>query len=277
MLPGTESKELAQVRPSRVRSTGGVIQQRANHMGFPESIKEEVLVACGRHCALCHRFCGLKLELHHIKHQSEGRENTFDNCIPLCFDCHADMRSYDHLHPKGTKYSPSELKRHRDLWFEKVRGSHVASPSASLKVDQELFEEIKLHLDFGREIAFISDHNFGGSFRRKQLSGFVTFASRCRDPEFEFLDSDLEGIRAKLAAAVEVFLGHVGEYTFSQDPKHQILGVEKDWAFKNPRKLDEAVEALNGSSTAIATAYGDLVRACRRKFASLLERETDGG
>jgi len=92
-------------------------------MSFSKIIKEKVLVACGRHCCICHKFCGTKIEHHHIISKNEGGLNNFDNCIPLCFDCHADMRSYDYKHPKGTKYTPSELKQHRDRWYEKVKGS----------------------------------------------------------------------------------------------------------------------------------------------------------
>ena len=40
--------------------------------------------------------------------------------IPVCFDCHSDMRSYDFKHPKGSKYTPDELRQHRDRWYEKV-------------------------------------------------------------------------------------------------------------------------------------------------------------
>ncbi|MFA6008501.1 MAG: HNH endonuclease [Desulfobacteraceae bacterium] len=83
-------------------------------MPFLPKVKEDVIVACGRCCAICHKFCGLKIEVHHIIEESNGGENKFENAIPLCFDCHADMRSYDHKHPKGNKYTDSELLRHRD-------------------------------------------------------------------------------------------------------------------------------------------------------------------
>ena len=89
-------------------------------MSFPTDVKEKVLVACARHCCLCRKFAGLKIEIHHIQEKADGGENTFENAIPLCFDCHADMRSYDHRHPKGTKYTREELVRHRDNWYRQV-------------------------------------------------------------------------------------------------------------------------------------------------------------
>lgn len=87
-------------------------------MPFSPDVKEDALVACGRCCCICHKFCGTKIEVHHIREESEGGDNSLGNAIPVCFDCHADMRSYDFKHPKGNKYSESELIRHRDIWYE---------------------------------------------------------------------------------------------------------------------------------------------------------------
>ena len=89
-------------------------------MAFPKNAADKALIACGRYCCICHKFCGTKMELHHIEQRAEGGADTFDNCIPLCFDCHADVGSYNHKHPKGRKYSVSELMGHRDNWYAKV-------------------------------------------------------------------------------------------------------------------------------------------------------------
>lgn len=87
---------------------------------WPVKVKENALLACARRCCVCHRFCGLNIELHHIEMESRGGESTFANCIPLCFDCHADAGHYNSLHPKGTKYSSCELRKHRDNWYQSV-------------------------------------------------------------------------------------------------------------------------------------------------------------
>lgn len=88
---------------------------------WPQKIKENVLIACGRRCCVCHRFCGRNIELHHIEMESNGGETTYENCIPLCFDCHAEAGHYNINHPKGTKYSPAELRAHRNLWYRAVQ------------------------------------------------------------------------------------------------------------------------------------------------------------
>src|SRR5688500_12777187 len=89
-------------------------------MSFPPNVKADALVACARHCCICHRFRGTKIECHHIVADAAGGADDFENCIPVCFDCHADMKSYDFQHPKGSKYSERELREHRSRWYAKV-------------------------------------------------------------------------------------------------------------------------------------------------------------
>ena len=89
-------------------------------MSFPENVANEALVRSERCCCICHKFCGVKIELHHIVQKADGGEDTLENCIPLCFDCHSDMGKADPKHPKGKHYSEKELRMHRDNWYKKV-------------------------------------------------------------------------------------------------------------------------------------------------------------
>lgn len=77
-------------------------------------VAREALVQSGRCCCICHRFCGTKIELHHIIPIEQGGDDSIENCIPVCFDCHADIGHYNDKHPRGRKYSPAELRAHRD-------------------------------------------------------------------------------------------------------------------------------------------------------------------
>ena len=94
-------------------------------MGFPQNVRTAALVASARHCAVCHRYKGVRVEVHHIIPASEGGADTLENAIPLRFDCHADAGHYNPSHPKGTRFSTQELRSHRDAWYEHVRGHSV--------------------------------------------------------------------------------------------------------------------------------------------------------
>ena len=68
------------------------------------------------------------MEIHHIKAKADGGEDTFENAIPLCFDCHAIVRQYDPKHPKGTRFTEAELKMHRDAWYQKMNRPEEKEP-----------------------------------------------------------------------------------------------------------------------------------------------------
>lgn len=113
-------------------------------MPFPKQVKEKAAVACNRCCCICHEFKGLKLEFHHIKQEADGGENTFENCIPLCFDCHADMGGVNPKHPKGNAYSEKELRMHRDKWYEQCSSKAVALEEATDEDIDALFKNLSL-------------------------------------------------------------------------------------------------------------------------------------
>lgn len=86
-------------------------------MTFPSEVKLQALAKSGRRCCLCLRFKGVKIEVHHIVPESVSHDNSLDNAITLCFDCHADAGHYNPKHPKGNKLTPAELQKHRNrLW-----------------------------------------------------------------------------------------------------------------------------------------------------------------
>ena len=238
-------------------------------MSFPQAVKEEALVACARHCCICHKFCGTKMELHHIRQKAEGGEDTFDNCIPVCFDCHADMTSYDFKHPKGTKYTQNELRLHRDAWYKKVQSSSatVTLPE-HLEVDRRTFLRLTELLPWNGSIQFVRYNSFAGvSFRDREISELRAFAYACEDPSFEFLDADLEGIRATLYAYIEEFLTAVAYSTFPVQGTTDSYSVPKEWRYKQPKEFNEAVERIHSATAGITESYDSLIRLGRRKLA----------
>jgi len=87
-------------------------------MSFLPKVKEEVLVSSARHCCVCQRYCGVGIEIHHLIPREQNGDDSFENAIPLCFDCHANAGHYNSKHPRGTKYSVGELKKARTNWYE---------------------------------------------------------------------------------------------------------------------------------------------------------------
>ncbi len=76
-----------------------------------------LLASCHRRCCICHRFCGVKMETDHICPKAEGGSDDIDNIIPVCFECHAEIHLYNPQHPRGRRFTPVELRLHRDQWL----------------------------------------------------------------------------------------------------------------------------------------------------------------
>ncbi len=97
-------------------------------MSFSRDIREQALVAAARHCCVCHRYKGVKIEVHHILPKAAGGDDSLANAISLCFDCHADAGHYNPNHPRGTSFSKDELRAARDRWHTLVVQNKTSPP-----------------------------------------------------------------------------------------------------------------------------------------------------
>lgn len=89
-----------------------------NILGFKQSDVERLLVECHRRCCVCHRYCGFRMEIDHLKPIADGGTDSYDNAIAVCFDCHAEIHHYNPKHPKGRRFTQDELKAHKDQWLK---------------------------------------------------------------------------------------------------------------------------------------------------------------
>jgi len=86
-------------------------------MAFNREEVSALLSQCHRRCCICHRFCGVKIETDHIVPSNEGGGDVIENAIPVCFECHAEIHSYNDKHPRGRKFQPEELRLHKERWL----------------------------------------------------------------------------------------------------------------------------------------------------------------
>jgi hypothetical protein len=115
-------------------------------MSFPQAVKEKAMLACERHCCICREAKWTKIECHHIVPEADGGPNTFDNCIPLCFDCHAEVGGYNLRHPRGTRYTAGELQKLRDRWYEEIKNRRTLralETQGSKQIELESFEKAR--------------------------------------------------------------------------------------------------------------------------------------
>lgn len=87
-------------------------------MAFNRDQVADLLAQCHRRCCICHRFCGFKMETDHIKPSGDGGSDDIENAIPVCFECHSEIHCYNNDHPRGRKFTESELREHKNQWLD---------------------------------------------------------------------------------------------------------------------------------------------------------------
>lgn len=126
-------------------------------MGFKQRDIDKLLAECHRRCCICYKFCGFKMEVHHIKQKVDKGDDDIKNGIPLCFECHSEVAFYNPQHPKGRKYSESELFEHKKLWLDLCKNNPLVLVSAARNSDIGSLEGMVLELDFNLRVAKLAE------------------------------------------------------------------------------------------------------------------------
>ena len=205
-------------------------------MGFPQNIADAALAACGRCCCICHTFCGTKIELHHIKQVAYGGEDTFDNCIPLCFNCHADMGKADPKHNKGKRYTENELRFHRDGWYRAVESHGESNPIGIGTIQNQTvisvaeIKDVYLCESSHGDFTFDYSNNNGEYTIGKGEYQFTTKWSKASDRSIHAYNDarDIESI-ARIKAPCTFPASLSGEYDFSSRCRTPNIGDVIIW------------------------------------------------
>lgn len=253
-------------------------------MSFPQDVANKALVACNRCCCICHKFCGTKIELHHIKQKAYGGNDTFDNCIPLCLDCHADMGRGDSKHPKGKRYTEEELRGHRDNWYAKVRRSISTSDQSIYADDIKLFHTIcDIFTDEIQNWLRDTDMNNIQPYGLFEPLAHLLYDSK--NPSFEFLNVDLESQKSLLLSKTRDFVHFNSAHTFPLGPDMPDVYAPQIWLYNHGyirfdydslpkdsstninvmvKEYESTATKLNELATSVWKQYVDFVRTGRR-------------
>ena len=134
-------------------------------MAFKRSEADQLLADCHRRCCICHRFCGVKIELHHIDPSGSGGADSIENAVPVCFECHAEVQLYNDAHPRGRKFHAEELRIHKAQWLQVCKKDPGALLQAQGTLDVGPIQALIDELEFNAEIAQrTSDDTIGALF-----------------------------------------------------------------------------------------------------------------
>jgi len=141
-------------------------------MAFNRDEVSRLLVACHRRCCICHRFCGVKIETDHIESSADSGSDDIENAIPVCFECHAEIHSYNVRHPRGRKFQPDELRAHKKQWLEICSARPDIFMRATRDQDVGPLQALIDELEFN-ECIESSGERQGCKFRDQQFSRAV--------------------------------------------------------------------------------------------------------
>lgn len=237
-------------------------------MGFPKEIRDQVLIACKRHCVLCECEKGVNVECHHIIPRADGGPDTFENCIPLCFDCHSKVGAYNPKHPKGNKFSPTELKIRRDSFYQRVANGEFPKYVNNAGVNAEdkiLYQKIKELFQSPNLMYYLTEYDLGNDFDNRVFYPFHQLLSYNDDPDYEFVDYEIESYKRNLFDSVNSFLSYKATNTFPTNIGTQAIYTWKndDYDFKESIHIN--IE-FNNLATAVWDAYKAFISICKRKL-----------
>jgi hypothetical protein len=97
------------------------------------------------------------METDHIVPASENGPDTIDNAIPVCFECHAEIHSYNDNHPRGRKFLPAELRAHKEQWLQLCSSRPEVLINAARSVDVGPLQALIDELEFNEVVASYAD------------------------------------------------------------------------------------------------------------------------
>jgi len=139
-------------------------------MSFEREEVSKLLANCHRRCCICHRFCGFKMETDHIIPIAKGGKDEIDNAIPVCFECHAEIHSYNNEHPRGRKFTSEELRFHREQWLDICDKHPEIFVGKMTSSEMGPLQALVSELEFNAEVAKrINSNELGALFMTDQF------------------------------------------------------------------------------------------------------------
>lgn len=198
----------------------------------------------------------------------DGGLDTYDNCIPLCLDCHAEVGHYTDTHPKGTKFTPDELRLHRDRWYRKIdTGISEGAPGDHLGLDLRLFRRLVALLGGSHKMLHFRDHDYGANYSVAVEESLYAFLRTVELPEAEFFDLEMEAALADLRGVILSYTeACTNRVWWNGDGT---AGVPSEWCSGEPeveKRFWDAVKVMNEKATPIWESYCQFVRAGRLRL-----------
>ncbi len=118
-----------------------------------------------------------------------------------------------------------------------------------------------------RTIRLLRDHNFGWSFLRSDTEALDTLVYVWREPQHQFIDEELDGLRKKFVEDATNLLESIDTHTFVVHGTGATrMSVPSEWEDRIPGRFFEVVKEMNTLSAAAYASYDHLIQRARQKL-----------
>jgi hypothetical protein len=239
----------------------------ADRKSIPADTEHRILDRSRRRCALCvhfHNDWGIRDG--QIAHLDRDPSNcTEDNLAYLCLPHHDD---YDTKRRQTKNLTIREAKTARDRLYDAIeRGQLTGEPAAAnlQSTDKATLNDI-LRLMNGPTTRFLKFHAFAERFSWDYVAGLITIAQCRREPQHEFLDRELEELRATFVHSAAILLSTLQMSLEPLPEASGFYGVSSHYRAAFPDQYLQRLKVLEQMQTETRDAYELLIRTARRKL-----------
>lgn len=165
--------------------------------------------------------------------------------------------------PPSEKPEQDPVKTNSQVQWKPTDEPNLAQ---TLDLDRIVYKRLIELMPWNGSIRFIRERNFSGwGFSVDEHNGLYAFLDECKNPAFEFVDSDLEELRIGLIQKIASFLEIVGLETYPTS-KVGRNAVPPEWEYERPKHFRKVVQTLEDIASQIGENYDSLVKMGRRKL-----------
>jgi hypothetical protein len=177
------------------------------------------------------------METDHIVPSAEGGSDAIENAIPVCFECHAEIHSYNDKHPRGRKFLADELRAHKEQWLKICLTRPEVFINAARNADVGPLQALIDELEFNSVVADHSDNPYavGCAFHDQQ------FHRAIKEGSIATLENDLKQAILEAYRAVG-FANHLMAAT-----THSVRSEERNAAMTAVRETKSKLIAARDS------------------------------
>jgi hypothetical protein len=132
--------------------------------------------------------------------------------------------------------------------------------------DRQTMRRLVEILPWDGAIEFIRQQHFGEPFDRRCFRDLWAFKTECSNPAFEFLDADLDGLRAALLTTIIQFQNVHAPETFTLDSDLDWSQVPSELKWREPQRYRKIIDDIHAAASAVCNSYDQLIRSGRRKL-----------